>query len=29
VAGLSAVASFLLGRIAWKLRGDIARVFVE
>jgi MATE family multidrug resistance protein len=29
VAGLFAVASFLLSRILWKLRGDIARVVVE
>jgi MATE family multidrug resistance protein len=29
VAGLGAVAVFLLARIAWKFRGDIARVEVE
>jgi MATE family multidrug resistance protein len=29
VAGLAAVAGFLLSRVAWKLRGPIARVLVE
>jgi MATE family multidrug resistance protein len=29
VAGLAAVAAFLLTRVAWKLRGPIARVLVE
>jgi len=28
-AGLGAVAVFLLGRVAWKLRGDIHRIEID